>query len=306
MKLPCRPLALFAGFTLAGAFLPTSLLASSFQVLGVQRAIGAYAYATDDTSEVTDTDEQNPPGTAPFSSFVAAQVNLGSIGCAGSGRQTSSVGPLAFHAEGAQSSYAEHFDFFGFGQASGGSHYAVQFHLESDVDVRLTGLIEAFDHGSASVILDEAGGNNVVSYFAFRESISFDDVISLPAGDYFFDVAASGSSFSYPFENNYSFASYNLVLALVDATGAPLAQAPRALAAFPNPFQLETRISVPAGSREVRIFDAAGRLVRSIQGEGDVRWDGRNEAGLATPVGVYFVRVDGKVEADPIKVIRMR
>jgi flagellar hook assembly protein FlgD len=41
---------------------------------------------------------------------------------------------------------------------------------------------------------------------------------------------------------------------------------------------------------DVRIFDAAGRLVRRLE---EPSWDGRDDAGETVPAGVYFARARG-------------
>lgn len=70
------------------------------------------------------------------------------------------------------------------------------------------------------------------------------------------------------------------------------------LAVWPNPFHLETRIQLPStlqGPIDMRVYDVAGRLVRtlssrrSIPGHGLV-WDGRAENGQGLPGATYFVR----------------
>ncbi|MCC7142115.1 MAG: T9SS type A sorting domain-containing protein [Candidatus Eisenbacteria bacterium] len=81
-------------------------------------------------------------------------------------------------------------------------------------------------------------------------------------------------------------------------TPAPSAVTPFALlGARPNPFQGSTEIlfRLPEAARvELRIYDAAGRLVRSLLdgslsgGEHAIGWDGRNDAGERLGPGVYF------------------
>lgn len=64
---------------------------------------------------------------------------------------------------------------------------------------------------------------------------------------------------------------------------------------------------------EAKIFDVAGRLVRSLDLEGDVdagaraiRWDGRSQGGRSASPGVYFLRVRqaGHTQARPITILR--
>lgn len=90
--------------------------------------------------------------------------------------------------------------------------------------------------------------------------------------------------------------------------GAPLAPAAAGsdvrpvsdLRAMPNPSSDSSRIAFTlptAGPVSVRIFDATGRLVRTVlegelpAGEAVVEWDGRSDQGEAVAAGVYFSRV---------------
>ena len=63
---------------------------------------------------------------------------------------------------------------------------------------------------------------------------------------------------------------------------------------YPNPFvsggrERVTFEGLPPGAR-VRLFSAAGRLVRSLEADlgGTVLWDGRNDGGSAVASGIYF------------------
>jgi hypothetical protein len=55
-------------------------------------------------------------------------------------------------------------------------------------------------------------------------------------------------------------------------------------------------ITPPVAPSELRILDAAGRLVRTLPGGPVVEWDGRGGAGSPAPAGVYFyaLRVEGE------------
>lgn len=66
---------------------------------------------------------------------------------------------------------------------------------------------------------------------------------------------------------------------------------------FPNPFSPETQIGFDlpsAGRAEIRIYDARGRLVRTLVNENrpagrqSVKWDGRDASGREVASGVYF------------------
>ena len=69
---------------------------------------------------------------------------------------------------------------------------------------------------------------------------------------------------------------------------------------YPNPFNPSTTVEyqLPAsGDVEVRVFDIAGHLVRTlesgfqVQGEHRVIWDGRDNAGQGVASGPYFCQV---------------
>ena len=69
---------------------------------------------------------------------------------------------------------------------------------------------------------------------------------------------------------------------------------------YPNPFNPETTISYQlpvTGSVELAISNILGQKVRTLfnqrrtTGYHHVRWDGRNEAGVQVPSGVYLYRL---------------
>jgi hypothetical protein len=70
--------------------------------------------------------------------------------------------------------------------------------------------------------------------------------------------------------------------------------------AAPNPFRTGTRIrfrTAAAGQADLRVYDAAGRLVRVLAaralpvGAHELPWDGRDEARRRVPGGVYYYRL---------------
>jgi hypothetical protein len=73
-----------------------------------------------------------------------------------------------------------------------------------------------------------------------------------------------------------------------------------AVSNYPNPFNPRTsiRYELPAaGPVELRIYDPAGRLVRTLEtgekgaGAHEVDWDGADDRGVPVAAGIYFVRV---------------
>ncbi len=56
--------------------------------------------------------------------------------------------------------------------------------------------------------------------------------------------------------------------------------------AYPNPFNAECRIE---GASSVEIVDITGKILRNIDGEGSLMWDGRDDYGRDLPSGIYFI-----------------
>ncbi|MDH4036476.1 MAG: T9SS type A sorting domain-containing protein [Candidatus Krumholzibacteria bacterium] len=83
----------------------------------------------------------------------------------------------------------------------------------------------------------------------------------------------------------------------------------------PNPFNPSTTIRyelAAAGDVRLRVFDAAGRLVRTLvetsQGAGahDVTFDGRDDAGRPMASGVYFYRLDAGTTTQTRKMVLLK
>jgi flagellar hook assembly protein FlgD len=103
-----------------------------------------------------------------------------------------------------------------------------------------------------------------------------------------------------------------------DAVEAPaVAAGVVPLQVHPNPFSDRTNVvfyvPVHASSVRLTVFDVGGRRVRTLvhgeterAGSRTARWDGRDNAGRAVPVGVYFVRLDVDGRKSKTKVVRIR
>ena len=79
--------------------------------------------------------------------------------------------------------------------------------------------------------------------------------------------------------------------------------------AAPNPFRTTTAFSYAlsrAGAVELRIFDAQGRVVRTLlsgdrpAGRGSATWDGRRDDGARAAAGVYHARLSGPAVGMPV------
>ncbi len=91
--------------------------------------------------------------------------------------------------------------------------------------------------------------------------------------------------------------------------------APAVFPARPNPFVTATDIAyaVPtSGSVSLRLFDVRGRLVRTLvsgtvrAGAHHVSWDGRDDDGMETGSGVYFIRFDAEGVSRTQRLVRFR
>jgi sugar lactone lactonase YvrE len=102
-------------------------------------------------------------------------------------------------------------------------------------------------------------------------------------------------------------------LAAVD-TGVP---APRvSIRTLPNPFAHELTFELVGDPvrQGVGIFDATGRLVRTLATDGEasgvgprsLRWDGDDQAGRDVGPGVYYVRLLGPAAGGASRVVRVR
>ena len=83
------------------------------------------------------------------------------------------------------------------------------------------------------------------------------------------------------------------------------------MASVPNPFHLQTRIRynlVRSGEAALRIYDIAGRLVRSFDlsdrpaGASSVDWNGTDEQGRTVASGSYLVRLVTSDSRDAMQV----
>jgi hypothetical protein len=99
----------------------------------------------------------------------------------------------------------------------------------------------------------------------------------------------------------------------------PAPPGPRALRAEPNPFTTTVRLTVrgagsdiastvPVEPQTLRIFDVAGRLVRTLTGDArtGISWDGRDASGRALASGIYLHRLTIHGRALETKVTRIR
>lgn len=103
----------------------------------------------------------------------------------------------------------------------------------------------------------------------------------------------------------------------IDEPAPILGVSPITPRAIPNPFRelTEIRYAVDgAGAQPVlgQIFDPSGRLVRGLvqgnrpAGVHHAQWDGRNDAGVLAPTGVYFFRLSVGERSEVARLLRIR
>jgi hypothetical protein len=78
-------------------------------------------------------------------------------------------------------------------------------------------------------------------------------------------------------------------------------------AAMPNPFRCRTLLSLAPPRRvgALRIYDQAGRLVRSFARNGPAVWDGCDEARKPVPAGVYFAWFDPSRPTESLRLLKV-
>jgi len=83
--------------------------------------------------------------------------------------------------------------------------------------------------------------------------------------------------------------------------------------AYPNPFRSSTELRFAAqaeGGVSVTIYDPSGRRVRTLAGADGSQgatlvWDGRTDAGVSVPAGVYFMHLQSGASQTIQKVLRI-
>jgi|GEM_PF-2911815 len=285
--------------------LPLASSAASIQILSSARSITTSAYLTDDVIEMTDDDADSTFALGPYSKAVSANLALGPITCTSSANQTSTYATSAFHADGSHNCFAEDTGTSGFGTSYGSSTFHVVFRMTESSGYELSGFVQGADLGYTTITFTGPGGS-ILSLTAGGQTLPVQKSGVLSAGDYDLNVTTYGSAHGWPPFPSYSSGAYEIHFALDSASDAPQVAQASPLRAFPNPFAASTRIHASEMTRDVCVFDAAGRIVRKFEGAAFYDWDGRDERGAAIPAGVYFIRETDSPAATTLKLIRVR
>jgi hypothetical protein len=137
------------------------------------------------------------------------------------------------------------------------------------------------------------------------------DATDLPVGEYYADVLISTN------DPNHPLLTLPVFLVVSEMAGVDDEQ-PAAFAfygAAPNPLSSTTALRFHldhAGDVDLRIYDVAGRLVRTLvsgrrtAGSSTVRWDGADNGGSAAASGTYFARLvfEGRAETRSLTLVR--
>jgi hypothetical protein len=292
--------ALIATATFLGA---ASAFASGITVLGQDRRVSGSTFATTPLDFDSDVQEFVAPDGGPFeaSAVVHAAVD-GATGSA-SGSQISVVMPYAIEASGAYDASAEVTVQNGTAYASCQSNVALRFVVPEATTYVLQGFLEAANDGVATFQLSRPF-LTVEWFSAADEHLDLNETGVIDAGTYDVNVTASGTAAADVGVPAQVSGAYDIHVVFGSGTDAPVV-ASRRVAAYPNPFTSETRLVLPEGASRIRIFDLAGRAVRTLEGSASLTWDGRDDAGRALAGGVYWVRADD-VSGAPLKVVRVR
>lgn len=198
--------------------------------------------------------------------------------------------------------------------ATGGTVvYDVAITNTTTADIQATVKVEALlPNGSAYPITTVPNVLFRAGETVVRTGIRQDVPASAPAGTYALRVGVGSGALGVIDVDEFTFEKLPVAGtgAIVEtwAThgwGARVSAPPLAVAApkvHPNPFNPRTTISFTldrSGPATVQVFDAAGRLVKTLlaggsleAGDHSVEWDGRDDAGRPMPSGTYLARLE--------------
>lgn len=186
------------------------------------------------------------------------------------------------------------------------------YHMVSDFDNSARLMLRHITGATPSVIREWTAGEipggipASSSWHKFKIKIVADSIwayyddVELP-GCPFIDNRVAKGFFGIYFFNALAFSSTNCDDIIVSSPTGIAEYGSEPLSSFsvyPNPFRNEVKVSFSIGhgaeGMALVIYDATGRVVRtidqvsSIQNQGSVIWDGRDDAGKMVAPGVYF------------------
>jgi hypothetical protein len=301
------PSLLALGVLLSGA--PTRADVQWTQTL---RLVGSEAIVTNATEFASVTDSETSDLIGPFLAFASVDTMVTGVSGTSFSEQDSDLFATGFTGSGGFGTTTDVDDPAGFADVFGRSVFTGYFDLDASTPYALTGLLTSGAPGAtAQVILHGPGGPVVNVQATPGLTMPVDAAGTLPPGSYLVTVSVAGNAQEAP-PNLATEASgeWTLEFVLGGATAAPITGPALGLRVFPNPTRGSATISLASRSeapKRIRIHDAAGRLVRSMDdATGNVTWDTRDVAGRIVPAGVYFVtvRTGGRIGTERLIVLR--
>jgi len=282
------------------------------QWTATMRNVGSESIVTNATEFALDTDNGTTDAQGMFVVSVLADTMVTGVTGSSTSEQSSDLFAEGFTGTGAFDTMTDVTDPEGFADVFGRSVFNGYFDVDAPTRFVLTGSITNGGLGaSAQMFLHGPGGFIVNVQPAAGNTIPVDATGILDPGSYLVSVNAGGNAQNAPPDLMTSASGeWQMSFLLGGGTAAPATASGAGLRVFPNPARGRSTISLaahPNGPVPVRVLDAAGRLVRSLDAAaGSVVWDTRDAAGRPVPAGVYFVTVrrDDRLETGRVTVLR--
>jgi hypothetical protein len=293
------------------------LLAGSDTDAGVQwtqttRTVGSEVIVTNATEFVLDSDSQSVSTGGLFVASTLADTTVTGVAGQSTSEQTSDLSATVFTGSGSFDTMTDVTDPEGFADVFGRSIFNGYFDVAVPTPFTLTGFVTNGGNGtSAQIFLNGPGGMIVNVQPTTGTTLPVDVADVLAPGSYLISVSMAGNAQESPPElMTTASGEWEVDFLLGGTTAVPVTTAAAGLRVFPNPARRSTTISLASRMETptlVRVYDAAGRIVRSIDDvSGAATWDTRDAAGRPVPAGVYFItlRRDGRLDTGRVTVLR--
>jgi hypothetical protein len=209
----------------------------------------------------------------------------------------------------ADQAHATDFSLFiegGFSEAFGQSLFGYNFNITTPTHITIYGELTALNEGSCHFSL--IGPEFNISFSHFEEgTIPLFINEDLPVGGYQLTVHTNGFGQAAPDLDTEADGSITMegffspVVAVPDASLEPAVRS-----AYPNPTRGMVMFELGSDAGAISIFDAGGRLVRSLEvavGAGSVGWDGLDATGSRVAPGVYFYQASNAADRSAQRLI---
>jgi len=243
-------------------------------------------------------DERPSDELGSFDDTASTDLDFGETFVAASATQTSHWGTTQFAFDatftceaglGAGDRAAE-----GFGDAVA----VVHFQVDEATTAIFAGWLTASGNGNSNLVLETAESTILLALGGANGSFPIDESRVLAPGVYVLRCVTGGYGRQFPgMDPSPAAGSITATVTFSTSTSAPVATpgTDAVIALHPNPLRGAASIllgrSNPRGT-DVRVFDARGRLVRTLGPAfaHSIQWDGRDDSGAPLAPGVYFVR----------------